>query len=184
MDDLPSPKSNPRQAASVSGIGSHTAPNNGAFDTWLTPQSIVRALGSFDLDPCAAPSPRPWPTAESHFEKADGDGLDIGWAGRVWLNPPYGKDIGKWMQRMSEHGEGIALIFARTETEAWQKWVWPYAAAVLFVAGRLHFCLPDGTATKMNAGGPSALIAYSPADRAALEKSGIRGCLVTRVVCR
>lgn len=40
------------------GIGSHTLPNNGESDIWLTPPEIVGALGHFDLDPCAAPDPR------------------------------------------------------------------------------------------------------------------------------
>jgi len=75
------------------GIGSHTLPNNGAFDTWLTPPAILAELGTFDLDPCAAPSPRPWATATRHIESPD-DGLVLPWEGRVWLNPPYGRNIG------------------------------------------------------------------------------------------
>ena len=172
-----------------SGIGSHTLPNNGQGDTWLTPLPILSALGEFDLDPCAAPSPRPWPTAKRMIESPE-DGLAVKWEGRVWLNPPYGRDIGRWMKKMALHCKwdhhterqfhhGIALTFARTETEAWTKWIWPYAKAVLFIAGRLHFCRPDGIATKTNAGGPSALIAYSEWDIHVIENSGIAGTLVS-----
>jgi hypothetical protein len=164
----------------MNGIGSHTLPNNGAFDTWLTPPAILSELGTFDLDPCAAPSPRAWATAKSHIELPE-DGLAIPWAGRVWLNPPYGRDIGAWLEKMAKHGNGIALTFARTETDAWG-WVWPYAAGVLFIAGRLHFCLPDGTRAKGNAGGPSALIAYSESDFQILKDSSIRGALVRRIL--
>jgi hypothetical protein len=97
------------------GIGGHTAPNKGEFIIWLTPPSILQFLGRFDLDPCAAPSPRPWPTATQHIELPE-DGLSLPWAGRVWLNPPYDETLDKWMERMAAHKSGIALTFARTET--------------------------------------------------------------------
>ena len=82
---------------------------------------------------------------------------------------------------MAKQGSGIALTFARTETDAWG-WVWPFAVGVLFIAGRLHFCLPDGTRAKGNAGGPSALIAYSESDFQILKESSIRGALVRRIL--
>ena len=65
--------------------------NGGGFnkETWLTPPHILAALGPFDLDPCAAPSPRPWPSAARHIELPE-DGLTAEWQGRVWCNPPYG----------------------------------------------------------------------------------------------
>src|SRR5437867_202275 len=47
-------------------------------DVWLTPPHILAALGPFDLDPCAAPEPRPWPTAERHIALPD-DGLAADW---------------------------------------------------------------------------------------------------------
>lgn len=62
------------------GIGSHTKPNQGDTNTWLTPEYIIKALGPFDLDPCAAPSPRPWPTAKFHIELPE-DGLAASWSG-------------------------------------------------------------------------------------------------------
>jgi len=49
-------------------------------ETWLTPPAILHALGDFDLDPCAAPSPRPWPTAARHIELPE-DGLTANWGG-------------------------------------------------------------------------------------------------------
>lgn len=83
--------------------------------TWLTPPHITNALGAFDLDPCAAPSPRPWPTAARHIELPE-DGLAADWDGRVWLNPPYSFAAWKWLAKLAEHGRGTALVFARTET--------------------------------------------------------------------
>ena len=73
-------------------------------DVWLTPKHIIDALGKFDLDPCAAPLPRPWETASTSFIEAD-DGLSQEWFGRVWMNPPYGRDIGAWMKKMAEHAK-------------------------------------------------------------------------------
>ena len=142
---------------------------------WLTPRSILWALGEFDLDPCAAPSPRPWPTAERHIELPE-DGLSAKWEGRVWLNPPYGRDCGMdlWIEKAAAHGRGIALIFATTDTDIWKKTIWPACDAVLFIAGRLSFCLPDGT-TKDGSGGPSVLISWSERDTDALIRSGIQG---------
>ena len=159
------------------GIGSHTRPNKGEDIVWLTPRAIVQSLGIFDLDPCAAPSPRPWPTALNHIELPQ-NGLEANWSGRVWLNPPYDQSLERWMQRMAVHGIGVALIFARTETDVWQRWVWPYAQAILFISGRLYFCFPDGSEASGNAGGPSALVAYSPNDADHLWSCGIRGAFV------
>jgi hypothetical protein len=81
-------------------------------DEWLTPPEILQALGPFDLDPCA-PIKRPWPMAAEHYTVED-NGLAQPWVGRVWCNPPYGLETARWLNRMAQHGNGIALIFART----------------------------------------------------------------------
>lgn len=60
-----------------------------ASDEWYTPPYITKALGEFDLDPCAA---RGWITAKNHLYKED-DGLANEWHGRVWLNPPYSRKL-------------------------------------------------------------------------------------------
>lgn len=157
------------------GIGGHTNPNNGSTDTWLTPRWVIDAFGPFDLDPCAAPDPRPWDTAVRHITLPD-DGLSASWVTddnpkpMVWLNPPYGTATASWMRRLAAHGNGIALTFARTETDIFTSWVWPYATGVLFIRGRLHFCHPDGTRASNNSGGPSVLIAYG--DEAAVRLAG------------
>ena len=126
------PKPNQRTVA-----GPHRA--TARTDTWLTPPYILKALGEFDLDPCAAPEPRPWPTASRHITLPT-NGLQIEWHGRVWLNPPYGRATGTWLEKLANHGNGIALIFARTDTDMFFEQVWKRADAVAFLRGRLTFC--------------------------------------------
>jgi len=145
-------------------------------NTWLTPPEILKALGDFDLDPCACKEPRPWPTAKRHISWPD-DGLYAEWKGRVWCNPPYGPHTGHWMKRLADHGTGTALIFARTETDVWQKHVWPRATAILFLRGRVRFHRPDGSRGDA-ASAPSALVAFGEADARALAASGLAGKLV------
>jgi len=159
------------------GIGGHQRPYEGGTDVWLTPPDLLAKLGQFDLDPCAAPDPRPWPTAATHYVAAQ-DGLTEPWYGRVWLNPPYGPRAGLWLAKLAQHGQGTALIFARTETAAWHDHVWPHATGILFLAGRLHFHWPDGQRAQFNGGAPSALVAYGQNDLLALVNSGIPGAIV------
>ncbi len=156
------------------GIGSHTRPHGGATVSWLTPPEIVAALGPFDLDPCPC-LPQPFPTAAKAIE---GDGLAEEWAGRVWLNPPYGPALHLWLRKLALHGDGVAICFARTETRAFSRWVWGWASGLLFIHGRLHFYRPDGTRAKGNAGGPSVLIAYGRENAERLKSCGIRGAFV------
>lgn len=141
---------------------------------WLTPPEILAALGPFDLDPCAAPSPRPWPTAARHIELPE-DGLAAKWEGRVWLNPPYGQHTGKWLAKMAAHCNGIALVFARTDTRMFRDHVWDNAAGLMFLDKRPHFHHPDGTRAKGNSGGPLVLIAYGGYNAIALERCGLSG---------
>lgn len=151
-------------------------------EVWLTPPEIIAGLGgweSFDLDPCAAPEPRPWPTAARMNGQADANGLLIDWQGRVWLNPPYGANvIGRWLCRLADHGRGTALIFARTETEAFQREVWARASGLLFLHGRINFHLPDGRRAVRNAGAPSVLCAYGQDDLDRMAASPLAGTLV------
>lgn len=139
-------------------VGNHSA--RMTKDEWLTPPELIKALGPFDLDPCA-PVVRPWPTAHQHFTIED-DGLSKTWPKqcRVWLNPPYGQFTDDWLEKLAEHGNGIALIFARTETQTWFNWVWDTASAVIFLRGRLNFHHVSGQRAERNAGAPSALVAY------------------------
>lgn len=145
-------------------------------DEWLTPPNIIKALGKFDLDPCA-PVHRPWDTARTHFTKKD-DGLKMQWFGRIWLNPPYGNETGGWLSKMVEHKNGIALIFARTETLMFFKYVWAEAGAILFMKGRIKFFKSDGSEAEFSGGAPSCLVAYGENNIKALIDCGIKGQLV------
>ena len=154
---------------------SHERSPTGKCD-WLTPPEIIRALGRFDLDPCA-PRRRPWPTARCHYTVAE-DGLRQAWFGRVWLNPPYGRQTARWLARLAQHGNGVALIFARTETRMYFQYIWPVAQAVLFLRGRLTFYNADGSKPGNSGGAPSCLVAYGWDNVAALAASGLDGKLV------
>lgn len=139
------------------GMGGHHSAN-AMKDEWLTPPDLLEKLGHFDLDPCS-PINRPWDTAAHHLTIQD-NGLTSEWRGRVWCNPPYGLAAAKWLARLADHGNGIALIFARTETRMFFDHVWPKADALLFLEGRLYFHHVDGRRASANAGAPSCLVAY------------------------
>ncbi|MEE8598280.1 MAG: DNA N-6-adenine-methyltransferase [Dehalococcoidales bacterium] len=148
-------------------------------DTWLTPVAIIGQLGSFDLDPCAAIS-QPWATAKKHYTITD-DGLAQEWKGRVWLNPPYSREAVIWLRRLSQHGNGIALMFARTETKWFWETVWESstASAIMFLRNRLYFYKANGNRAKANAGAPSVLVAYGYSNAKVLENSLIDGYFVS-----
>ena len=127
-------------------------------DEWLTPPEITNALAPFDLDPCS-PIIRPWATAAQHYTVED-NGLMKPWHGFVWCNPPYGNETRRWIKRLADHGNGIGLIFARTDTQIWQQDIFPLASSILFIAGRLTFYTVEGKKGKDTAGAPSALIGF------------------------
>jgi phage N-6-adenine-methyltransferase len=146
-------------------------------DEWLTPPSILQCLGPFDLDPCA-PVVRPWPIAETHFTVED-DGLAQDWSehGRVWLNPPY-SNWSTWAERLACHGNGFALLFARTDTANFERTVWSSATALLFIRGRLKFYHSNGVESSKNGGAPSVIVAYGAECAGVLETCGINGRVV------
>lgn len=167
--------------------GIHTTPNNGATNDWITPPAIVAALGKFTLDPCAHPN-QFYRTA-TYMIAPPADGLAERWhpRRRVWLNPPYGEQITEWLKRLAEHGNGIALVPARTEVKDWfWPFIWQSADAVLFLRGRLCFLQPDGTRYRIdpttgkkkktgNAGHGSVLAAYGSKNSGLLAASNIAG---------
>lgn len=157
------------------GMGGHQSARAGK-DEWLTPPRILDLLGPFDLDPCA-PIHRPWPMAVHHYTIED-NGLARPWFGRVWCNPPYGRETDRWLARCVAHGNAIALIFARTETEMFFERVWSAADALLFIRGRLHFHHVTGERAAANSGAPSVLVAYGQNNAEALRVSGIEGQFV------
>ncbi|MFW6002551.1 MAG: DNA N-6-adenine-methyltransferase [archaeon] len=159
-------------------IGSHQSAKM-KNDEWITPKWIIDGLGTkFDLDPCAPVSP-PWKIANTHYykplEMLEKDGLNKEWFGKVWLNPPYSREIDKWMKKMVIHNNGIALTFARTETKMFFNYVWPVATGILFIEGRLYFHYVDGSRAKANSGGPSVLVSYGKENAEILKNSNIDG---------
>ena len=139
---------------------------------WLTPPSLVIKLGEFDLDPCS-PINAPFLHAKNNYTIAD-DGLSKEWFGRVYLNPPYGRGMELWLEKLKFHGNGIALIFARTETKCFFEHIWYDADAVLFVKGRIRFYHISGIQAG-TPGAPSVFIAYGKENALSLKNSGIEG---------
>lgn len=148
-------------------------------DEWLTPPPIIASLGTFDLDPCS-PMVRPWPTALNHFTIKD-DGFKKQWAGRVWCNPPY-EEAARWLGRCAEHGNAIAMVFARTETRMFFDHVWNSAGAVLFLKGRVKFFNVDGSVPKFTGGAPSCLAAYGKNNEDALGRAARNGDIKGKLV--
>jgi len=141
-------------------------------DEWLTPPEIIKSLGVFDLDPCA-PINRPWDTARHHHTKVD-NGLLKNWYGRVWCNPPYGRETFKWLSKLADHKNGIALIFARTETIGFHSEIWNKADSVFFFKGRLKFYHITG-AQGGTANAPSCLVSYSKENTESIIKAHNNG---------
>ena len=149
-------------------------PTRAQTTTWLTPLYILDALGPFDMDPCAHPD---WPTAKRLVCLPE-DGLETDWEGRIWCNPPYGRETWTWLDRLATHGQGTALVFARTETKGFINQVWNKATAVMFLHGRVKFHRGDGKLGTSNAGAPSVLVAYGQKDAAILRDSGLAGTFI------
>lgn len=167
-------------AAKPRAIGGHHRPVRGLSCEWFTPKAWVDALGPFDLDPCTSRD-RPWDTAEFHVTKEDDpDGLSYRWPTSMltFVNPPYGPEVERWVAKLADHGNGIALVMARTETRWFQGHIWGRASAVLFPRGRPHFCRADGTPARANSGAPVALVAYGNGAVSRLYGSGIAGAIV------
>lgn len=147
-------------------------------DDWITPKWLIDKLGPFDLDPCRSMT-QPWPCAKRGYTVED-SGLLRAWDGFVWMNPPYGRSTAEWLDRLALHGNGIALVFARTDTRMFFRAVWPKADALLFIRGRLTFNRTDGSAPPKghNSGGPSVLVGYGSAATERLEANQDLGAIV------
>lgn len=134
-------------------------------EEWYTPRDIldrvVAALGAIDLDPCSNSHTRPVVPAARHFTRHD-DGLSRPWFGRVFMNPPYGREVKRWVVHLcAEHHAGrvtaaVALVHARTDT-AWFNLFRDYT--LCFVRGRLKFA---GRGAGNSAPFPSVLAYLGP----------------------
>ena len=109
--------------------------NRGLFTSlrtnWKTPKAIFEALNSefhLDYDPC--------PTSP------EVDGLESDWGNINFVNPPYGKEINKWIQKgYAEFLRGKTVVFllpSRTDTAWWHDYIMK-ATEIRFIRGRLRF---------------------------------------------
>lgn len=144
---------------------------------WYTPPEIFDALGlTFDLDPCSPGEGKSYVPAKRHLTIVD-DGLATAWQGTVWMNPPYGPHVPTWLSKLADHGDGIALLFARTDTKWFQTYVAGRADLVCFVDGRIKFFKGGMDERGGSPGAGSVLIAYGKRSADALLASGLGACM-------
>ena len=125
-------------------------------DLWSTPQDFFDKLDEefgFTLDPCATPENA---KCDKFYTRED-DGLSKDWSGeRVFMNPPYGREIGGWVKKASEADAlVVCLVPARTDTRWWHDFVIGGGAEVRFIKGRLKF-----GGAKNSAPFPSAVVIF------------------------
>ena len=128
-------------------------------DRWETPQKLFDELNqkyNFELDVCALPENA---KCENYFTP-EVDGLKQDWTGVCWMNPPYGREIGKWMKKALESSRNgatvVCLVPARTDTAWWHDYA--MKGEIEFIRGRLKF----GN-SKNSAPFPSAIVVFGGA---------------------
>ena len=141
------------------------AGNSSAHHGWETPQWLLETLytvfGMFDLDPCSATRNRRKASvrARKHYTVND-NGLDLPWRGKVFVNCPYGRQIGLWTAKAKSEVEKtnarvvVGLVPARTDTSWFHDSIAGFATTI-FLRGRLSF--GDG---EQPAPFPSALVIW------------------------
>lgn len=140
-------------------------------DEWYTPPDLVFALGEFDLDPCAGPMSH----AIENWRWPEKDGLSAPWHGRVWCNPPYSLNE-RFLGKLIAHGEGVALVNARTDTH-WFQDALSRAHAALWLRGRVPFRRRPSDPEMRGGIGSSVLIAYGERSAELLSMSALSGVL-------
>jgi len=146
-------------------------------DNCYTPPFIFDRLGlTFDLDPAAPPGGVPWVPARCYYTEFD-NGLLQPWFGVVWLNPPYSKPA-PWVDKLSAHGNGIALL-PLDPTTKWFRQNVASADLHCFLEHRIRFRRPTPQ-NETSARFPSVLAAYGPEATAALRQSDL-GWLVKSI---
>ena len=122
-------------------------------DDWATPQHLfdeLNAVHQFTTDVCASSSNAKC----AHFYSIEDDGLAQVWTGSCWMNPPYGREIGKWMQKAaSADASVVCLVPARTDTAWWHDYA--MQGEITFIRGRLKF-----GGHKNSAPFPSAIVVF------------------------
>lgn len=110
-------------------------------DEWETPLDVFRPLNArfgFTLDVCATPQNT---KCKRYFTRKE-DGLKQDWGTETcWTNPPYGREIGKWMRKAYETGKHggvvVCLVPSRTDTAWWHDYA--MKGTITFLRGRLKF---------------------------------------------
>lgn len=134
--------------------------NQGLFtsntDLWATPKDFFDKLDKefdFELDVCATAENAKCP----HFFSPEQDGLNRKWIGICWMNPPYGREIGKWVKKAYESSlDGVTVVCllpARTDTKWWHDYC--MKGEIRLVKGRLKF-----GDSKNSAPFPSAVVIF------------------------
>ena len=133
-------------------------------DMWATPQDLfdkLNAIHSFTLDVCAVAEN----TKCARYWSPEQDALKQEWSGVCWMNPPYGRGIGRWVKKAYETSlmdwqhtgyKVVCLLPARTDTAWWHDYVIPYGK-IEFLRGRLKF-----GGHKNSAPFPSAIVIFEP----------------------
>ncbi len=107
-------------------------------DMWETPQWLFDELDEryhFTLDACAMEDNAKC----ANFYSPELDGLSQPWEGHVWCNPPYGRSIGKWVQKAAGSNAFVVMLLpARTDTRWFHEYIYG-KAEVKFLKGRLKF---------------------------------------------
>src|SRR5262249_28687435 len=147
-----------------------------ATDDWSTPQDLFDACNrifGFTLDACAQPHNA---KCLRYYSPID-DGLAQPWTGAVWMNPPYGRAIGKWMRKAWQSSQQGATVVCLVPARTGSKWWRDYAenGQITFLAGRLRF----GN-SKTGAPFPSALVVFGGDNRAA-KRHTIKQCVVCKM---
>ena len=133
-------------------------------EEWATPQDffdrMTEQFGPFDLDVSATPDNA---KCARFFTKED-NGLAQPWApARCWMNPPYGRDMGKWVRKAYEESQRGALVVclvpARTDVAWWHDWA--MKGEIILLRGRLRFQRADGARLAHN--GPAVREGRKPA---------------------
>ena len=126
-------------------------------DDWATPQDFFDVwdqLYDFELDVCADHDNA---KCQNYFTIEE-DGLQQDWkARRCWMNPPYGREIGKWMHKAYQESQKgatvVCLVPARTDTAWWHDYA--MQGSITFIRGRLKF-----GDSKNSAPFPSAVVVF------------------------
>lgn len=114
-------------------------------DLWATPQDLFDkydAIYHFETDVCALPKNAKC----KRFFTPEMDGLKQEWTGVCWCNPPYGRQIGKWVEKACKSFATVVMLLpARTDTKWFHDYCLPYGK-IEFLRGRLKFGGCDNSA--------------------------------------